>query len=110
MFGDIFQFITIMFIIVPIIFVVIFAVVAVKICKGGANVVSGFSLEAPSFVLPQAREGTRSDGSQMKTVRLPDKCPNCGAALSHETIDWCGPMEASCNYCSGTVKATFESV
>ena len=109
-FNDMFQFISTMMIVFVIIFAVVFIVVAVKICKGGANVASGFTLEAPSFVLPQSREGTRSDESQMKTVRLPDKCPNCGAALSHETIDWVGPMEARCNYCSGTVKATFESV
>ena len=110
LFGDMFQFISTLMIVFVIVFFVIFAFVAVKICKGGSQVVSGFTLEAPSFVLPQSRAGTQTDGSQMKTVRLPDKCPNCGAALSHESIDWCGPMEARCNYCSGTVRATFESI
>lgn len=99
-----------LFFIIPIIiFFIIFAFVASRICQASrAMTQGGWTIEAPSFVIPHAR--TRSDGSQMKTVRLPDRCPSCGAALSHEGIDWVGPMEARCTYCGGTVKARFEEV
>jgi hypothetical protein len=71
----------------------------------------GFSIEAPSFVIPDQHRGQRrSDGSEMKTVRLPEKCTSCGAAVSTEGIDWTGPLEAKCNYCGGTLRASFESV
>jgi hypothetical protein len=71
----------------------------------------GFTLEAPSFVIPDQHRGQRrSDGTEMKTVRLPEKCPSCTAALSHEGIDWTGPLEAKCNYCGGALRATFENI
>jgi rRNA maturation protein Nop10 len=70
-----------------------------------------FTIEPPPFVIPDEYRGQRrSDGSEMKTVRLPEKCPSCGAAVSHEGIDWTGPLEAKCNYCGGTLRANFESV
>ena len=109
MFGDFFDIFTIMIIIVPIIFCIVFIIIGTTICRG-AKTVSGFTIEPPSFVLPQGRPGTRSDGAQIKTVRLPEVCPHCRATLSHEGIDWVGPMEAKCNYCGGTVKAAFENI
>ena len=69
------------------------------------------TIEAPPFVIPDEYRGQkRSDGTEIKTVRLPDRCPSCNAAISHEGIDWTGPLEAKCNYCGGTLRATFESV
>jgi hypothetical protein len=114
-FSNFFNMINVMFIIIPIIFVVVFVVIVVTVCRTGTrvagNVARGFTLEAPSFVIPERYRGrTRSDGSQMTTVRLPEKCPTCGAAISQEGIDWVGPLEAKCNYCGSTVRATFESV
>ena len=108
-FDFFFGFFGLFFIIPIIVFLVIFVFVVTKICQTGNKIAQGgWTIEAPSFVLPQAR--TRSDGSQMKTVRLPDRCPSCNASLSHEGIDWVGPMEAKCMYCGGTVKARFEDV
>ena len=52
----------------------------------------------------------RSDGSEMTTVRLPEKCPSCGASISQEGINWTGPLEAECSYCGSTLRATFERV
>ena len=70
-----------------------------------------FTMEAPSYAIPQYHQGSvRSDGTQIKTVRLPEKCPSCGASLSHEGIDWTGPLEAKCTYCGSTVKAQFENI
>lgn len=101
-----------LFFLIPVIaFVVIFIVVITKVCRTGERISSGWVAEAPSFVIPQSHQGrTRSDGSEIKTVRLPDKCPECGAALSQEGIDWVGPLEAKCNYCGATVHARFEDV
>ena len=53
-----------------------------------------------------------SDPSQQKIVIkrqvkvipvLPQKCPNCGAAITHNTVKWSGPMSATCNYCEGMI-------
>ena len=104
-----------MFIMISIIFVVIFVIIVFSACRGGAGiaigVARGFTMEAPPFAIPDRHRGrTRSDGSQMTTVRLPDKCPSCGASISQEDIDWVGPLEAKCNYCGGTLKAKFERV
>ncbi len=103
------------FIIVSIIFVVIFVVVIFTVCRGSAGIARsvsrGFTMEAPAFVIPERHRGqTRSDGTEMTTVRLPEKCPSCGAAISQEGIDWVGPLEAKCSYCGGTLRATFERV
>ncbi|MFW9921409.1 MAG: hypothetical protein ACFFED_17555 [Candidatus Thorarchaeota archaeon] len=108
-FDFFFSFFGLFFIIPIIVFLIIFIFVITKICQTSQSMTQGgWTIEAPSFVIPHAR--TRSDGSEMKTVRLPDKCPSCNASLSYEGIDWVGPMEAKCTYCGSTVKARFENV
>ena len=114
-FGDIFGTFTLMFTVITIVAIVIVILVVYFVCRAGSGVATsmarGFTIEAPSFVIPDRHRGQRrSDGSEMKTVRLPEKCPSCGAAISHEGIDWTGPLEAKCNYCGGTLRANFESV
>lgn len=114
-FGDIFGTFTLL-IFGFFIFVIIIVIIGVSFaCRAGSGVASsmarGFTMEAPSFAIPERYRGQRrSDGSEMTTVRLPEKCPSCGAAVSHEGIDWIGPLEAKCNYCGGTVRASFERV
>ncbi len=71
-----------------------------------ARMIREFTMELPDAYRPPGR----TDGAQMKTVRLPERCPSCGGSLSHESIDWVGPMEAQCTYCGGTVRARFEDV
>ena len=114
-FDGIFGAFGLLFVIIPIFVFVIIIIVVVTVCRAGSsvatNVARGFTIEAPSFVIPERHRGhRRSDGSEMTTVRLPEKCPSCGAAISHEGIDWTGPLEARCNYCGGTVRASFERV
>lgn len=70
-----------------------------------------FTLDAPSFVIPDEHRGTaRSDGSEIKTVRVPRVCPNCKGSLTQDNLDWTGPLEAKCNYCGAVVRATFERI
>jgi hypothetical protein len=114
-FGDIFGTFTLMFMIIPIIFIVVVVIIFFTVCRAGSGVATqiarGFTVEAPSFVIPEQHRGQqRSDGSEIRTVRLPEKCPSCGAGLSHEGIDWTGPLEAKCGYCGGQVKANFERI
>ncbi len=68
-----------------------------------------FTVHAPEHVIPPEHR-VRADGADIRTVRLPTKCPECGAVVSHETIDWVGPLEAACNYCGATVRAKFERI
>jgi len=114
-FDGIFGAFTTMFLVITIFVIVIIVIGVYFACRAGSGIATsvarGFTMEAPSFVIPEQQRGQRrSDGTEMKTVRLPDKCPSCGAAISHEGIDWTGPLEAKCNYCGGTLKATFETI
>jgi hypothetical protein len=103
------------FIIISIVFVAIFGIAIFTVCRRGAGIAStaarGFTMDAPAFAIPDRHRGQRrSDGSEMTTVRLPEKCPSCGAAISQEGIDWTGPLEAKCSYCGGSLRAKFERV
>ncbi len=110
-FWEVFGVFWILFLIVPAI-VCIFAIVMMgKACQASSAAIGGFTMEAPTFVIPRRHRGrTRDDGSEVRTVRLPEKCPTCSAALSSQDIDWTGPLEARCNYCGGTVQARFEKI
>jgi hypothetical protein len=68
-------------------------------------------VEAPTHAVPDDYKGSvQTHGSRTTTVRLPVECPSCGAQVSHESVDWTGPLEAQCNYCGATMRATFERV
>ncbi len=115
--SDIFSFfaeIMILMIVISVVFFIIVIVVLVKVCRPGAVIskaVDSFVVEAPQFAIPASQRGkTRTDGAQIKTVRLPTTCPNCSAAISQEKIDWVGPLEAKCNYCGATVRAKLENM
>lgn len=110
-FFSIFGAIGIMFIIVPVLMFIIVIVVIVKVCAVGSQAVRGVLVDAPAFAIPERYRGSvRSDGTEIRTVRLPERCTSCGAAIVQEHIDWVGPLEARCNYCGSTVRAHFERV
>lgn len=69
------------------------------------------SVEAPVHVIPERHQGSiQTHGSRTTTVRLPVECPSCGAQISHESVDWTGPLEAQCGYCGATMRATLENI
>jgi hypothetical protein len=79
--------------------------------RKGREVYESIAVEAPIHVIPDKYQGSvQRHGSEMTTVRLPLECPSCGAEVSHEGVDWVGPLEARCGYCGGTMRATFERV
>ena len=101
------------------IIIIILAVIFIPICigcivsnrseRGGRESYESITVEAPIHVIPDKyQESVQYHGSQTTTVRLPLKCPSCGAEVSHEGVDWVGPLEAKCGYCGGTMRATFE--
>jgi hypothetical protein len=70
-----------------------------------------FLVDAPMHVIPKEHQGSvQTHGSRTTTVRLPVECPACGAQISHESVDWTGPLEAQCGYCGATIRATFENI
>jgi hypothetical protein len=101
---------------VPFIFIIIPCVFAARRGRGpGAQQYyrrrRSFTMSAPPVAIPDEHRGrTRADGSDLTTVRVPKKCPNCSAALTQSTLEWTGPLEARCNYCGATVQAKFERV
>ncbi|MFW9849514.1 MAG: hypothetical protein ACFFF4_10245 [Candidatus Thorarchaeota archaeon] len=114
MFDDFFNMFGTFFLISVVFTLVVFVIIVVaivKVCRSANTFSSGITIEPPPFVIPERHQGQRrADGTEIKTVRLPTKCPSCGAAISQEGIDWVGPLEAKCNYCGGTVRASFESI
>ncbi|MHA1924902.1 MAG: hypothetical protein ACXABV_14925 [Candidatus Thorarchaeota archaeon] len=110
-FWEIFGVFTWFFILGPVILCVVMVFVMRNACRASSQIARGWTTEAPSFVIPDRHRGrTRRDGTEIRTVRLPERCPSCGGSLTHEDIDWTGPLEARCNYCGGTVRANFESI
>ena len=68
-------------------------------------------IEAPIHAIPEDRqEKVMTHGTRTTTVRLPVNCPSCDAVVSHESVDWVGPLEAKCSYCGATIRATFEDI
>lgn len=69
-------------------------------------------VDAPDHVIPQDYQGSvQTHGSRRTTtVRLPVECPSCGAQVSHESVDWVGPLEAQCSYCNATIRASLENI
>ena len=68
-------------------------------------------VDAPFHAIPEESRGSvQTDGSRTTTVRLPVECPSCGAQIAHENVDWVGPLEARCNYCGATIRASLENI
>lgn len=69
-------------------------------------------VDAPMHIIPEEHQGSvQTHGSRRTTtVRLPVECPSCGAQVSHESVDWVGPLEAQCSYCNATIRASLENI
>ena len=77
--------------------------------RGVSSIQDTILVDAPIHAIPKEHyDSTQTHGSQPTTVRLPLKCPSCGGEVSHEEVDWVGPLEAKCGYCGSTLRATFE--
>ncbi len=112
-FQEIWDFAKMFFIVVPVLTIVFGTIVVIVIvrtvCKAGTVAERMTTVAMPSRFMPRpAVERTTTDGSDIRMVRIPERCPSCNAALSHEGIDWVGPLEARCSYCGATVRATLE--
>lgn len=94
--------------IVPAIVVAVIGVVVYLVKSGGKTPDDQeLQVEAPEFAIPE-KHRQREETTDIRTLRLPAKCPSCGASLSQEDIDWVGALEAECNYCGAVVKARLE--
>jgi hypothetical protein len=108
---DIFDFVFIIIIIGVLAPICIGLIACRRSRRGVQRIHESIAVEAPIHALPDKYQGSvQRHGSQTTTVRLPLNCPSCGAEVSHEGVDWVGPLEAKCSYCGGTMRATFERV
>jgi len=95
--------------IVPLLMFMMIIITGIKMCLAGSRAMRNFYIDAPDFVIPERYRGIyRHDGSEIRTVRLPNRCPSCGAPVEQEHVDWVGPLEAVCGYCGAPIKAQFE--
>ena len=75
--------------IVPIAIIMI-VMVLLRFFRAGKRIVEGFRMEAPRLAIPERQRGQmRSDGSEIRTVRLPNKCSNCGALFGENIRRFC---------------------
>jgi hypothetical protein len=45
-----------------------------------------------------------------REYRLPRRCPDCGAPVIRNEVEWVGPSEAKCSYCGAVLEATLKRV
>ncbi|MBI3159662.1 MAG: hypothetical protein HYZ26_08715 [Chloroflexi bacterium] len=62
----------------------------------------------PQVVVNQAP--AQSGGSTPVMPILPPKCPNCGAPISMETVQWTGPMAARCPSCNNGIEVEWRKI
>ena len=53
-------------------------------------------------IRPDISRETRGSKS---IYQVPPHCPSCGADINTEDVDWVGPLQAKCPYCSATIEA-----
>ena len=111
-FFEMMMLITVLAFLIPL-FICIFAVRrSRRILRTPQRIMDSILVEAPMHAIPDEHRGSvQTHGSRRTTtVRLPVECPSCGAQVSHESVDWTGPLEAQCGYCRATMRATFENI
>ena len=110
-FFELMMLITVLAFLIPL-FVCIFAVRRSRRTSAPLRRTESILIDAPMHVIPEEHQGSvQTHGSRRTTtVRLPVECPSCGAQVSHESVDWTGPLEAQCGYCNATMRATFENI
>jgi hypothetical protein len=108
-FFELMMLISVLAFLIPL-FICIFAVRRSR--RTSQRIMDSVLVEAPIHVIPDEHQGSvQTHGSRRTTtVRLPTACPSCGAQVSHESVDWTGPLEAQCGYCGATMRATFENI
>jgi hypothetical protein len=59
---------------------------------------------AAPFSGPTGDSSYSSDHLEQRTIyQVPNRCISCGASLSTEDVDWVGPLQIRCPYCSATM-------
>jgi hypothetical protein len=95
------------------IIVIAVLIIGVVVCLRMRSSTSDSSIQivqAPHTAIPDRYKARAEEDDGLRMVRIQTQCPECNAALSQETIDWVGPLEAKCEYCGATVVAKFEKI
>jgi hypothetical protein len=87
---------------------ILFIIFAVLVFVNGAKQKEAKKLGMPSEVKqtgPVSSSPTVVRVDRRIIYQVPSKCPECGASLSNEDVDWVGPLQAKCPFCRTTVEA-----
>ncbi len=100
-----------LFVIVPIaVFIIVSILWLLNFQKQMSRSMSvGGYLPPSRYILPEGGPQYERE-PDLRTPRLPHKCPTCTADLSDSNVDWTGPLEATCGHCGAVIQAKFERV
>ncbi len=97
--------IALVFIIIPIAFIVLGVIACVGTLKGSNNVekVSTYE-EIIDEGISVAKTTPLGGSTGLDLDSIPEKCPSCGAPLTISDLVWSGPLTAECPYCGYVIK------
>ena len=69
-----------------------------------------FTIESSDSTYQQYIARSVRRGGERILFQVPSRCPECGASISQESVDWVGPLQAECPFCHTTFDVEKRSI